>query len=155
MVCVLHFLLFGFGWSKQIIKLKSSIWLIILYTWIKSPLNLLYFKVGKSSFFSFSVQLKSLKVLTNLEALLLALSIVTDCFSNRESILHYHTLNEVELGLCRGCWIFFYQTLNHQSDQLFFILGLSYLWIFCTLKWANKALSISLCSSSPLSYLPV
>ena len=32
---------------KNVSNFNSPIWLIILYTWIKSPLNLLYFKVGK------------------------------------------------------------------------------------------------------------
>ena len=40
---------------KIVSNFKTSIWLIILHAWIKSLLNFLYYKVGKSSFFSLSV----------------------------------------------------------------------------------------------------
>ena len=53
----LHFaflVMYNLAGAENVSTFKSSILLIILYTWIKSPLNLLYFKVGKSSFSSLS-----------------------------------------------------------------------------------------------------
>ena len=96
------FLMFNLFGVKSVSNFKYSIWLII---WIMSPVNHLYFKVGKSSSFILcsSSPLRYLSVY-NGSSLYSWLQLTVS--SSRETVLHFHTLclGVGELGLYRGYW---------------------------------------------------
>ena len=113
-LCTMFLVTSDLAGAKTVSNFKSPSWLIILYTWIKSHLNLLYFEVSKSSSVNLSVYSKSFKLLISLAVLLCTLSNACLTFErltvfwNRETTLYYNTPDEAELGLFGGFWKLLY-----------------------------------------------